>query len=84
MNEPLSTAVVVVPPIGGMGLQSFMFPIPLSYEFQVVEYVDVDGKIVKVELQSKINKHDQNGNVINYGAWIPVPRVQLPSSLFKI
>jgi hypothetical protein len=56
-----------------------MFPEPVSYEFQVVEYVNDDFKIVRVELQVKENIHDQYGNVTVRGTWKPVPRVQFPA-----
>lgn len=51
------------------------FPIPLSYEFRVVEYVD-EGKIIKARMQVKINQHDQYGNITLTGHWEDVPRVQ--------
>lgn len=57
---------------------SASFPYPLSYEFQVVEYTDSSGAVVKVELQSKENQHDQHGNIVVHGTWVPVPRVKLP------
>lgn len=50
-------------------------PDPISYEFQVVEYVEND-KVVKVELQVKQNSHDQWGNIKITGNWTPVPRIQ--------
>jgi hypothetical protein len=53
------------------------FPAPLSYEFQVAEFMDGD-KIIKVELQMKVNQHDQYGNIAINGTWNPVPRVQIP------
>lgn len=53
------------------------FPAPLSYEFQVAEFLDKDGKIIKVELQAKVNQHDQFGNITINGTWNPVPRVQV-------
>lgn len=56
---------------------SITFPHPLSYEFQVVEYMK-DGKVAKVELQFKENQHDQYGNTTMEGFWSPVPRVQMP------
>ena len=51
-------------------------PDPLSYEFQVIEYVEND-KVVKVELQVKQNSHDQWGNIKFNGCWMPVPRIQV-------
>jgi hypothetical protein len=56
---------------------SITFPCPLSYEFQVVEYMTED-KVAKVELQYKINQHDQYGNTTLEGHWTPVPRIKLP------
>lgn len=53
------------------------FPTPLSYDFQVVEYMK-DGKLAKVELQCRVNNHDQYGNMVTEGFWTAVPRVQMP------
>jgi hypothetical protein len=54
-----------------------IIPAPLSYEFQVAEFLDKDGKIIKVELQMKVNQHDQFGSISINGTWNPVPRVQV-------
>jgi hypothetical protein len=54
---------------------------PVSYQFQVVEYVK-DYKIVKVELQAQVTTHDELGNVIMSSGFKPVPRVQLPYNDF--
>lgn len=51
-------------------------PAPLSYEFQVVEFV-TDNKITKVELQMRVNQHNQQGVISLHGTWNPVPRVQI-------
>jgi hypothetical protein len=71
ITQPLPMAVTppAPPPI--------IFPAPLSYEFQVAEFIE-DGKITKVELQMKVNQHDQYGNITINGTWNPVPRVQIP------
>ena len=50
---------------------------PLSYQFQVVEYMK-DDKIVKVELQVQQTTHDEYGNVVFSSGFTAVPRVQLP------
>jgi hypothetical protein len=50
---------------------------PLSYQFQVVEYMK-DDKIVKVELQVQQTTHDEYGNVVFSSGFSPVPRIQLP------
>ena len=50
---------------------------PLSYQFQVVEYMK-DDKIVKVELQVQQTTHDEYGNVMFSSGFSPVPRIQLP------
>jgi len=55
---------------------TFTFPDPISYEFQVVEYVEND-KIAKVGLQVRSNRHDQYGNIKTPGTWQDVPRVQI-------
>jgi hypothetical protein len=52
------------------------FPTPLSYEFQVVEFVDANDKITKVTLQVKVNEHDQYGNVTLEGTWFDAPRIK--------
>jgi hypothetical protein len=51
-------------------------PDPLSYEFQVIEYVE-NAKVVKVELQIKQNVHDQWGNIKITGNWTTVPRIKV-------
>jgi hypothetical protein len=51
-------------------------PDPMSYEFQVVEYIE-DDKVTKVSLQVKRNTHDQYGNIKIAGMWLDVPRVQV-------
>ena len=55
---------------------TFTMPDPISYEFQVVEYVE-GGKITKVALQVKCNNHDQYGNITIHGTWNDVPRIQV-------
>jgi len=51
---------------------------PVSYQFQVVEYVDKDDKVIKVELQVQKTEHDNYGNVIQSSGFQPVPRIKLP------
>jgi len=55
---------------------TFTMPDPISYEFQVVEYMEGD-RIVKVALQAKRNTHDQFGNIKLAGFWQDVPRIQM-------
>ena len=55
---------------------SITMPEPISYDFQVVEYIE-DGKITKVALQVKRNTHDQYGSIKMHGTWQDVPRVQV-------
>jgi hypothetical protein len=55
---------------------TFTMPDPISYEFQVVEYME-DEKITKVALQVKQNLHDQYGNVKLHGTWQDVPRIKV-------
>jgi hypothetical protein len=50
---------------------------PVSYQFQVVEYMK-DDKIFKVELQARATTHDEFGNVMMSSGFKPVPRIQLP------
>ena len=67
---------IVTPPPAPPPAPTFTFPDPISYEFQVVEYVEND-KITKVSLQVKRNTHDQYGNIKLTGTWQDVPRVQV-------
>ena len=57
---------------------SMTVPLPLSYQFQVMEYVDGAGTVVKVELQVQETCHDQYGNVKYSSGFKPVPRIQMP------
>lgn len=56
---------------------SITLPEPISYEFQVVEYME-NEKVMKVALQFKKNIHDQYGNIKLHGVWIDVPRIKVP------
>jgi hypothetical protein len=55
---------------------SFTMPEPISYDFQVVEYVEKD-KVVRVALQVRRNTHDQYGNLRLLGSWQDAPRVKV-------
>ena len=55
---------------------SFTMPEPISYDFQVVEYVEKD-KVVRVALQVRRNTHDQYGNLKLLGSWQDAPRVKV-------
>ena len=68
-----ATPVPVAPPTTFITL-----PLPRSYQFQVVEYTDEAGSVVKVELQVQETCHDQYGNVKIMSGFKPVPRIQLP------
>lgn len=50
---------------------------PLSYQFQVVEYMK-DDKVVKVELQVQETVHNEYGNIMRSSGFTAVPRIQLP------
>ena len=63
-------------PVATMPTPSVTLPDPISYEFQVVEYIE-DDKVTKVSLQVKRNTHDQYGNIKIHGIWHDVPRVQV-------
>ena len=54
----------------------FIMPDPISYEFQVVEYVEGD-KITRVTLQVRTHTYDQYGNIKLHGIWQDVPRVKV-------
>lgn len=66
-------APIPVPP---QPAPSITMPEPISYEFQVVEFID-KNKITKVALQVKRNTHDQYGNIKIHGTWQDVPRVKV-------
>ena len=53
---------------------------PLSYNFRVAEYVDLEGKVVKVGLQVAVFEHDNYGGSQLRKDWTDVERVQLPFS----
>jgi hypothetical protein len=55
---------------------TFTMPDPMSYEFQVVEYMEGD-RVAKVALQVKRNTHDQFGNIKLAGFWQEVPRIRI-------
>lgn len=79
MNQTLTTntffgAVPTQPPTPPA--PSITMPEPISYEFQVVEHVDEEGKITKVALQVRRHTHDQYGNIKLHGTWEDVPRVR--------
>lgn len=80
--QNLSTITISPPPLPAppppLGI---IIPTPLSYEFRVVEIEDASGKVVKVELQVKVNQHDQYGNITLHGTWNPVERVRMKETL---
>jgi hypothetical protein len=76
-----STFTATIPPVPYIQpppppTPQILMPDPISYEFQVVEYVE-DGQVTKVALQVKRNTHDQYGNIKTAGMWLDVPRVQI-------
>ena len=80
MNTPTLSTLQIQPPqpsvITPPPPPAITIPAPLSYEFRVVEIVE-NNKITSVELQVKVNQHDQWGGVSIHGTWNPVPRVQI-------
>lgn len=68
VNQPAP----VLPP----NFPAITFPAPLSYDFRVVEYVEMN-KITKVRMEVKINQHDQFGNIMVTGSWEEVSRIQI-------
>ena len=74
----LNTKTVQVYPTPQTPVPQFVtIPVPLSYEFRVVEHCDDVGKVVKVELQVTTNEHYEDGSVAVTSGWVPVPRVKL-------
>ena len=78
-NSPqkLDTQTHALPPPPTPPAQYATIVKPVTYQFQVVEYVN-DDKIVKVELQVQATTHDEFGNVIMSSGFKAVPRIQLP------
>ena len=79
MNTFLTTNTYTTVPVVQTNTSgpTITFPEPISYEFQVVEYIDDNEKITKVALQVKKNVHDQFGNLKVIGSWEEVPRIKL-------
>ena len=82
VNIPQTLNTQVIPTIFSASWQppsgSISLPKPLSYQFQVVEYTDDHGKVVKVELQVQQTEHDQSGSRILSSGFKPVPRIKMP------
>lgn len=53
-------------------------PQAISYSFQVVEYKDSDGKLIKSRLEVCRNFHDQYGNITHSESFTEVPRITRP------
>lgn len=79
MNTFLTTNTYTTVPIVQTNTSGPTITLPesISYEFQVVEWVDDNEKIIKVALQVKKNVHDQYGNIKVPGYWEEVPRIKL-------
>ena len=70
----------VYPPTPQQPVLTLDFVKPLSYEFRVVEMVDSENKITKVNLQAQIWEHDEFGIGSIKRAWFEVPRVKMDAS----
>lgn len=79
MNTFLTTNTYTTVPVVQTNTSgpTITLPEPISYEFQVVEYIDDDEKITRVALQVRKNTHDQYGNLKVIGSWEEVPRIKL-------
>jgi len=79
MNTFLTTNTYTTVPVVQTNTSgpTITLPEPISYEFQVVEWVDDNEKIIKVALQVKKNVHDQYGNIKVPGYWQEVPRIKI-------
>jgi hypothetical protein len=75
----LSTHTYTTVPVAQVNTSgpTIILPEPISYEFQVVEYIDDEEKITRVALQMKRNVHDQFGNIKLAGYWEEVPRIKM-------
>lgn len=72
----ISQPIPITPPAA-----TVMLPRPLSYDFRVVENVDIDGKIISVRLQYQVWEHDQHGNGTVTQYWQDVQRVKMRDGL---
>lgn len=79
MNTFLTTNTYTTVPVVQTNTSgpTITLPEPISYEFQVVEYIDDNEKITRVALQVRKNTHDQYGNLKVIGSWEEVPRIKL-------
>jgi hypothetical protein len=75
MNNLSTKQIYVTPPTPASLPVQFVKPV--SYDFRVVEHVDVNGKLERVALQVQVWEHDEygSGNVTQY--WTDVPRVKM-------
>lgn len=79
MNNFLTTNTYTTVPIVQTNTSgpTITLPEPISYEFQVVEWIDANEKTIKVALQVKKNVHDQYGHIKIHGNWQEVPRIKI-------
>lgn len=71
----------IYPPTGSTssGLMGIVtVPHAISYDFQVVEFVDSNNKVIKSRLEVQRNIHDDYGNIAHSEGWTEVPRIQRP------
>lgn len=83
MNNKIIPAkqLAIYPPTGStnsgvVGVANVLYGV--SYDFQVVEFVDNEGKVVKSRLEVQRNIHDDYGNIQISEGWYEVPRIQRP------
>jgi hypothetical protein len=73
-NLPLMTIPLHINPTSTQ--YPLTVPKPISYEFRVVEYTELD-KVTKVKLQYKIIYHDEYGAMTYEDKWKEVPRIKI-------
>lgn len=79
MTTVLNTKQISVPQTIQPNI-NVQFVKPESYEFRVAEFIDVDGKIIKVGLQVRTWEHDEYGTGNLKFDWSDVPRVVIDST----
>jgi len=57
---------------------SFMMVRPVSYEFRVIEKINEQGLVEKVNLQTRVWEHNNYGTGTVVQDWTDVPRVKVP------
>ena len=77
-NRFIPSRIFTVHRATGSDVHTASLPQAISFHFQVVEYTDPEGKVVKSRLEVQRNIHDDYGNIQFSDPWFEVPRIQRP------